>query len=53
LGAGGGILSTANDMAKYGAFHLNKGKVGNVQVVSAVSVFLNIFSWFKGNLRDN
>jgi len=38
LGAGG-ILSTANDMAKYGAFHLNKGKVGDRQVVSAVSVF--------------
>jgi len=38
LGAGG-ILSTANDMAKYTAFHLNKGKVGDTQVVSAVSIY--------------
>jgi hypothetical protein len=30
----GGILSNANDMLKYLKFHLNKGKVGNRQVVS-------------------
>ncbi|XP_021959581.1 beta-lactamase-like protein 3 [Folsomia candida] len=31
--SGGGILTNANDMAKYMLFHLNKGKVGDVQVV--------------------
>lgn len=38
LGAGG-ILSTANDMAKYMNFHLNRGRVGDIQIVPEVSAF--------------
>lgn len=35
LGAGG-MLSTANDMAKYMDFHLNLGRVGDRQIVPTV-----------------
>jgi len=35
--AAGGIISSANDMAKYALFHLNSGRVGDKQVVPAVS----------------
>jgi len=35
LGAGG-VLSSANDMAKYMNFHLNEGRVGNRQIVLTV-----------------
>jgi len=34
--AAGGILSDANDMAKYALFHLNSGRVGQKQVISEV-----------------
>lgn len=35
LGAGG-ILSSSNDMAKYMNFHLNLGRVGDIQIVPTV-----------------
>jgi len=35
LGAGG-ILSSANDMAKYMNFHLSQGRVGDRQIVPTV-----------------
>jgi CubicO group peptidase (beta-lactamase class C family) len=38
----GGILSSANDMLKYMQFHLNKGKVGNRQIISEEAM-----SWLK------
>lgn len=41
LGAGG-ILSSANDMAKYMDFHLNKGRIGDRQIVPIVSVLCKI-----------
>lgn len=36
--AAGGILSNANDMAKYMDFFLNRGKVGDTQIVPEVSM---------------
>jgi len=38
--AAGGILSDANDMAKYALFHLNSGRVGDKQVISEVVLHL-------------
>jgi CubicO group peptidase (beta-lactamase class C family) len=37
LGAGG-VLSTATDMGKYMALHLNRGKIGTKQVVSSEAI---------------
>lgn len=31
-----GLLSTPNDMAKYMDFHLNRGRIGDRQIVPAV-----------------
>ncbi|XP_037024166.1 gigasin-6-like [Bradysia coprophila] len=53
----GGILSTANDMAKYMEFHLSQGRVGNRQIVPT-----NVMNWlytisngfdFRGSRRDD
>lgn len=46
--AAGGIVSNAVDMAKYLQFHLNKGKVGDVQILAEVrSVNLKSISMFQ------
>ncbi|KAG4068093.1 hypothetical protein HA402_001518 [Bradysia odoriphaga] len=56
LGAGG-ILSSANDMAKYMEFHLSRGRVGDRQIVPT-----NVMSWlyaisngfdFQGDRRED
>jgi len=39
--AAGGIISDANDVAKYALFHLNSGRVGNKQVIPEVHKLFN------------
>jgi len=42
--AAGVIVSDANDMAKYGLFHLNSGRVGDKQVVSEVRLQFRVYT---------
>lgn len=52
LGAGG-ILSSANDMAKYMNFHLNLGRVNTTQVIPEVGTDENLSSHCFSKLLVN